>query len=315
MASSSESTASEYDKQGFLSFTNSADKKYAKAKNLWFILIQGSLFAYKTPLEATPIFTHALNGASVTVVTDDKSKKKGAKAVFALTLKCSGSDAVLTFTTMNAEDRDNWHTELTSATSKSAVEAPEKTAGKRQKGGLMFRAKKSVASKAGKGIAKRLADDDTKALLAALRKAIAKHQSEKRAAEIETSIMKIAIKSYLLVDNKSISGAEFLKVDAPLRAAFELTAKIFDKASRASDTALLEACQRVEVLYGNCEKVLESLLLAHVKPATILRLKDVFTTISSAKFLFALFRDESLEEEVHDLVKAMEYYTQFHYDH
>jgi hypothetical protein len=314
MAASSGDAVVEVDKQGFLGYVNSGDKKFAKKpKNMWFTLIQGSLFVYKTPLDAAPVFTHAINGATIASLADEKSKSKSTKGNFGLTVKSAGSDALVTLTAINAEDRDNWVTELNAATSKAAVEAPEKTATKRQRGGLMFRAKKSVASKAGNGMVKRLADDDTKALLAALRKVIGKHQSEKRASEIESSIMKIAIKSYLLVDNKSIVGSEFLKVDGPLRAAFELTAKIFDKASRANDQALMDACQRVEVLYSDCEKVLETLLLPHVKPATILRLKDVFTTISSPRFLFAIFRDESLEEEVHDLVKAMEYYTQFHY--
>lgn len=306
------------DKQGFLEYMNPLDKKYSKKyKSLWWILIGGSMFAYKSPLDAAPLVTLKVQGATVTSVAE-KKKSKGTRTKSYFHMRCTDLTEPVQFATVNEEDRDNWVVELTAATSKDAVEAPEKQAGKRVKGGLMFRAKKSMASKtavssAGKGMMRRLADDDTRQLLAALKKVVSKHSSEKRAIDIENNIIKIAVKCYLLIDNKSIASADFLQVDQPLRAAFELTSKIFDRMHRVTDAALLEACQRVEQLYQNCEKVLENLLLPHVKSATILRLKDVFTFLSNHRFLFAIFRDESLEEEVHDLVKAMEYYTQFHY--
>lgn len=307
------------DKQGFLEFLNPGDKNFNKKyKSLWWILIGGSLFAYRSPLDASPLVTLTVSGGTVGTVPDKPGKSKGSKQRSYFHLKCTDLAEPVQFATINIEDRDQWVAELTVATGKAASEAPEKQAGKRSKGGLIFRAKKSVVTRtatsgAGKGMMRRLADEDTRQLLTAMKKVVTKHANEKRATEIENSIIKTAVKCYLLVDNKSISGSEFLQVDAPLREAFELTAKIFDRVHRATDEALMAACQKVEVLYANAEKVLENLMLPHVKQGSILRLKDVFSFMANAKFLFAIFRDESLEDEVHDLVKAMEYYTQFHY--
>jgi hypothetical protein len=42
-------------------------------------------------------------------------------------------------------------------------------------------------------------------------------------------------------------------------------------------------------------------------------IRNVFGYLGSARFLKEVFLDEELEDEVHDLVKAMEYYTQFHH--
>lgn len=306
------------DKQGFLEYHNPADKKYSKkAKSLWFVLIQGSLFGYKMPTDAEPVVTLAVKGGQISVAADSgKGKGKGSKKGAPLIFKVAGGAADVTLVSVNEEDRDKWVQDLTAATTKETVAAPDRNAVKRSKGGLAFRAKKSLASKtaasgAGKGVMKRLADEETLHLLAALKKVVGKHSTERRATEIENSILKIAVKCYLLVENKQLHGGDFNRVDKPLREAFELTTKIFDRMHSVSDEALLDACMRVEVLYGNAEKVLENLLLPCVKQGTLNRVKDVFSFLSNGKFLFGIFKDESLEDEVCDLVKSMEYYVSF----
>src|SRR3989338_943406 len=130
MAAGSESSAVEFDKQGFLQYQNPADKKFSKKhKNLWFVLVEGSLFAYKTPLEATPLFTHAISGSNVAAVADtaSKDKKKTSQKEWALTIKLTAQDAPINLMTMNGDDRDNWVAELTNASSKSVVDDPETT--------------------------------------------------------------------------------------------------------------------------------------------------------------------------------------------
>jgi Domain of unknown function (DUF758)/PH domain len=313
----------EVDKQGFLEVKdpNSA-KKAKKWKATWFILLSGSLFTYKSPLDAAPTSTYVLKDGKVITTDADGGKGKGKKGktekkgYFQLQLKAL--DKPLEFACVNLDDRDSWVAMLTEGTKKEAVEAPSKEQSKRKRGSLMFRAKKSMGSKAatsgaGKGMMRRLADDDTRALLAALKKTIGKHISEKRATEIEDSIIKIAVKSYFLVDNKSLPSDAFLAVDGPLRATFELLGKIYDRMHRCTDDTLMDAFQRVEKHLEEAGKVLENLLIAHVTPKSINRLKDIFTCLGSAKFLFAIFKDNELEDEVHDLVKAMESYTMFEY--
>ena len=57
---------------------------------------------------------------------------------------------------------------------------------------------------------------------------------------------------------------------------------------------------------------MEKMLLPFVAAKSLHRLKDTFSCLANAKFLYTVFMDDDLEDEIHDLVKAMEYYTQFH---
>lgn len=307
------------DKQGFIELKDNNAKK-AKTKAVWCVLIDGTLHTYKTPLDATPLGKYDLKGMKLEEKSEGKGKGKGkgkkkTKAGFTVTFE--GQKSVVEFSCVNDEDRENWVEVLKENESKDPSEPPTREQGKRHRGSLMFRAKKSVGGKAatsgmGKGMMKRLADDDTKQLLTALKKVVGKYFDEKRANEIENSIIKLAVKCYFLVENKSLSSESFLDVDGPIRSAFELISKIYDKMHRVNEEALREAFGRVSKDLQKTESVLEGLLLPYVKQKTLQRLKDTFSCLSNPKFLFAVFQDEELEDEIHDLVKAMEYYTQFH---
>jgi len=302
------------DKQGFLEI----QPKKGKWKAYWFILLGGSLHYYKTPLDATAYGSYKVKDASIEEILLDKGKgsrknKGKEKSVFSV----KSGDSTDLFRCVNVEDRESWMMSLEAAKSKEETKPPSKEQGKRKRGSLMFRAKKSVGSKmatssGGKGMMKRLADDDTTQLLAALKKVVTKYASQKRADEIENNILKIAVKCYFLIDNKSLRSQAFLDVDGPLREAFELCSKIYDKMHTVTDQALKDAFARVNGHFLKTESILENLLLPYCKKATIQRLKDTFSFLANPKFLWSIFHDESLEDEIHDLVKAMEYYTQFH---
>lgn len=44
---------------------------------------------------------------------------------------------------------------------------------------------------------------------------------------MEKNIIKIAVKAYLLIENKTVTADDFLVADKPLRESFELMVKIF----------------------------------------------------------------------------------------
>jgi len=241
--------------------------------------------------------------------------RKKKKSCFNLTL----GDSSYAIEGSGEEDCKQWIDEINRVKNLAPSEPPSKEAIQTKKLGRAARIKKAAGGKiavsgAGKAISRRLADDETLQLLKNLKVVIKKDSgNQKKAEEIEDDIMKIAVKSFFLVDNKVIPGDAFLDVDGPIRKAFELIVKVWDKKDRSTPDSLKVAFNAIEGHLHKAEQVLIKILLPHLKPKSIARIKNIFNYVGSAKFLNNIMMDPELEDEVHELVKALEYYTQFYH--
>ncbi len=212
------------------------------------------------------------------------------------------------------------HTEWIAALKKNKEfeesEAPQRV--KRKKESVLNRAKKKMAGSAatshlGKRVVKSIINEETTSLLSAMKRIVKKESSQKKADEFEKNIIKIAVKSYLLIENKKLTGDDFLEVDAPLRESFELMIKCFNARGRVQQQVVLDALKKVEASIKKAEHILTGLLSAHLTNKNMFRLTQTFGYLGNAEFLNKVFNDPALEGEVEKLVDAMEYYTQFHY--
>jgi len=169
-------------------------------------------------------------------------------------------------------------------------------------------------SSVGKAIMKKIVNDETTTLINALKALVASESgSEKKAQEMEKNIIKLAVKAYILVDNKIVRGEQFLVADKPLRDAFNLLVKVFNGRQRAKKERIVEALQKVEADLKKAEKVLTELLAPHLSPENMMRMESIFSTVANVKFLEAVFYNDGVEDELEKLIDAMDYYTQFHY--
>jgi len=130
---------------------------------------------------------------------------------------------------------------------------------------------------------------------------------------MEKNIIKIAVKSYLLIEKKKLDPDEFLKADKPLRQAFELLCRCFNGRHRVQSNVLYEALVRIEQSLREAEEILTNLLAPFLTSKNLFRISSTFGVLADAKFLSRVFSDQSYDEELEKLVDAMEYYTQFHY--
>eukprot|EP00211_Chloroparvula_japonica_P008030 CAMPEP_0119129370 /NCGR_PEP_ID=MMETSP1310-20130426/7149_1 /TAXON_ID=464262 /ORGANISM="Genus nov. species nov., Strain RCC2339" /LENGTH=310 /DNA_ID=CAMNT_0007119789 /DNA_START=203 /DNA_END=1135 /DNA_ORIENTATION=+ len=298
--------------QGFLMIK--CDDKAVKLvkKELWVVQVGSSLHLYKSPVEAAPLQSLEIKGAEVAKLD---AKKKAKKSSLEMTVGKSRFEIACA----GEEDRENWFAALTEASGKEPAPPPSKEAvEKSKKLGRGARMKKAAGGKlassgAGKAMTRRLADEETQLLLKNLKIVIAKDSNKKKADEIENDIMKIAVKSFFLVDNKVVNGNVFLDVDGPIRRAFELIEKVWDKKERLSEEACTNAFKTIEGHLRKAEKVLTEILLPHLKPHSIQRIKGIFNYLGSARFLQQIIMDDELEDEVHELVQAMVRYTQVHH--
>jgi hypothetical protein len=161
---------------------------------------------------------------------------------------------------------------------------------------------------------KSIVNEETTTLLNALKALVqAESGSSKKAEELEANIIKIAVKAFLLVENKDLKGSDFLKADAPLRTAFNLLVKVFNGRRRAKRERVIEALEKVEKELKEAERIIVELLSPHIQTKNMMRLTSVFSTVGNLKFLETIFYDDSIEDELEKLIDAMDYYTQFHY--
>lgn len=301
------------EKAGFLSIKSGNKKTKQIGKKEVYCLTAGStLHCYKNPLETDVIESVELKGCVVEKVPQDPKKKK--KSCFTVTI----GESQYIVEASGDDDTAQWMEEFNRVKNLAPAPPPTKEAIQTKKLSRGARMKKAAggklaASGAGKAMTRRLADEETLGLLRNLKKVITKDSNAKNAEEIESDIMKIAVKSFFLVDNKVLPGDAFLDVDGPIRKAFELIVKVWDKKDRTSPESLKVAFSTIEGHLRKAEATLTKILLPHLQAKSIARIKNIFAYIGSARFLQNIMTDAELEDEVHELVKAIEYYTQFHH--
>jgi len=278
------------------------------------ILVGGSLFYYKTMTDAQPKGQVDLKGYTINPDAKSSDKKK-----FAFSIEKDGK-VDFSGQTGTPEQKDTWVVALKAATSLEPCEPPAKDGtSKKKKQTVGMGMQKGIASatadsSVGKAIMKKIVNDETTTLINALKALVTTESgSEKKAAEMEKNIVKIAVKAYILVDNKYLKGEQFLVADKPLRDAFNLLVKVFNGRQRAKKERVVEALQKVEGFLKTAEKVITDLLGPHIGGKNMMRLASIFATVANVKFLETVFYNESVSDELEKLIDAMDYYTQFHY--
>jgi hypothetical protein len=94
---------------------------------------------------------------------------------------------------------------------KDLDESPPPTKERRKKDSVMTRMKKRVAGNAatsplGKKVVKSIINEETTALLNAMKRIVKKVDSQKKADELEKNVIKLAVKAFMLVENKKLNG-------------------------------------------------------------------------------------------------------------
>jgi len=212
-----------------------------------------------------------------------------------------------------------WKIAIEEGLQKEKSEPPTVVAQKGKKQGVMNRVKKRAASKTatsvlGKKVMKAIVNEETTTLLNALKRIVKSESGNaKKADDLEKNIIKIAVKSFLLIENKVLTADDFLVADKPLREAFELMVKVFNGRGRVKEEKIKEALAKVEELLKKAEEVITNLLAPHLTSKNMLRISSAFGCIANVTFLTTVFQNDQLEEDLDKLIDAMEYYTQFHY--
>jgi len=278
------------------------------------VIVGGTLYYYKLLTDKEPKGKVDLKGTTI-----NPEIKPGEKKKFAFAVEKDGKQEICG-QSGSKDEKDKWVDALKHGTTLDPSEPPSREGiGEKKKQTVGMGMKKGIASATadstvGKAIMKKIINDETTTLINALKALVTSETgSEKKAIEMEKDIVKLAVKAYILVDNKDIKGQQFLIADKPLREAFNLLVKVFNGRTRARKDRVIEALQKVEVFLKQAEKVITELLAPHLGGKNMMRLQSIFAQIANVKFLETVFYNEAVADELEKLIDAMDYYTQFHY--
>jgi len=281
-------------------------------KAFYCLVIGGSFYYYKNSTDPEP--KGAIHLAEHKIVSPAPDSKK--KYTFII----QKANNPLFIGACSAEpELKSWLIALEKSLTLDKSDPPMVVVQKAKKDGVMKRVKKSAVSKGatsalGKKVMKVIVNDETAALLNALKRIVKTQTGDaKQGEDLEKNIIKLAVKAFLLIENKQVNADDFLVADKPLRESFELMVKVFNGRSRAKDEKIREALVKVEELLKKAEEILTNLLAPYLSSKNMLRISAIFGSVASVEFLFPAFKSPSSEEDLDKLIDAMEYYTQFHY--
>jgi len=310
----------EFDKDGFLAKRfGSKEKSRRIGKPKWHIyyinLIGGSLHYYKEIDDTEPKGTINLSALKLNPNETEGSTKK-----YCFQLKDEKESYL--FSCEDESDWKEWTTAVQANMNKSPCPPLKKDKKKSRMEQLAQNAKKNVISKAtssalGKKAIRSHAPEEVKNLIKATTNLVEKdNKNSEKAKEIEENIFKIGVKVFFILNEGQLTMEEVLKADKPLRAAMELLSKCYDHAKfskRVDDKGLVAKFGEVHQQALEAGEILTKLLEVHMKPKNLVKIKETIQYLTNPDFLLKVFKDDSLDEDLQELVSAMEHYTQFHF--
>jgi len=315
------SFSEEFDKDGFIWKRNgsSANAKRRIGQKKWKFyyinLIGGAIHYYKDFEDQDPKGSIKLN--ELKLFKDDK---EGSSQKFCFALRNDTHDYLFYLDEEN--DYKDWIEAIEKSMNKESRPPLKKEKRKTRAQELAYRLKKNTVGKAatsalGKKALRSQAPEEVKNLIASLKHIIEKDtKSPKKAAEIEDNLFKIGVKAYFLIDAGKCKFDELLAADKPVRQALEILSKCHDHAkySRNPNPKLLEdKFAQVQKLLSEAAAILTNLLSPHMKAKNAQRIKDTTDYLGNPERLMRIFQDDSLNDDLQELISAGEHYTQFHF--
>eukprot|EP00123_Amoebidium_parasiticum_P022737 comp9388_c0_seq1/m.4438 comp9388_c0_seq1/g.4438 ORF comp9388_c0_seq1/g.4438 comp9388_c0_seq1/m.4438 type:complete len:331 (-) comp9388_c0_seq1:191-1183(-) len=294
-------------KQGLGEVSGEKDKK---SKPVWYALVQGTLFWYKSQSFSQLKGDLQLKGSSIEHATKPQPHS--------LVIKVDGKvQLVMGFT--DADLAKEWEAALTSARDVPAGDPPSKSRGKSLSMGARMKkatAGKMATSSAGKAMAKATINEEAKLLISAVKNLITETYDSKTANTVENNIIKIFVKYHYLMTEGQIEEDAWTTMDKGLREAFKWGVKITDNVQSGRHIppeTMTEWIGLIKKALKEVEKKLFELMQPHVQAKTLSRISGCFTIFCSEDFLRAIFSPKKVKAsgDSDSLTYAMERYLQF----
>lgn len=278
-----------------------------RGKFLWVTVKGSTLFTYTSADQVDFKKKYELAGSTI----EDSSVQ------FSFAIKQADKD-LFTLSATSKNDCEGWRAFIAHASSKAPGSPPVKEKATKKKLSLAMKASKNIGgmiatSKAGKKAVNVAIPDELRELIVALKRVISVYKDRALSDEVETCIIKVLFKTFVLEREKIVEFDQFLQADAPLREAFEVLIFMRDNEDRLRPETIDEKLALVSRFLQQVQGHLVSMLLPHVQPKTIKRISVTFGLLSSTEFLAFVWTSPVCLEEKELLVDAMNRYTQFNF--
>eukprot|EP01133_Synstelium_polycarpum_P013672 gene13672-16100_t len=230
----------------------------------------------------------------------------------------NSSNKVTYFSTNTAAEYTAWSESIKQCIGKKNLGVPifhHESAKREGRTDVLFRAKKNISGKiassgVGKSGLKKLIPEEGRELISSVKKIIRRVSNEEKANETEKNIIKILVKVFFQIDNKTVQLQDLAKVDKSLRDAFNLLDRAFRfyGVKRASDLAPILGKASAALKDAENESVI--LFTPYLRPDNIQKMRTTFAFLGSLEFFTKVWDDMEIEDDLFLLISALNKYTQ-----
>eukprot|EP01132_Coremiostelium_polycephalum_P006829 gene6829-8470_t len=309
MEPSSASTIVDIQHQGILDFAKKSTLSGLKWKNSYVRLLPGGIFIYKTDKDEHYKFI------DIELAHIDESPTISRSNCF--TIK-SSNNKITYFSANSITEFSKWVEQVKICIGKKNIGEPvfDHSVAKREgRTDIMFRAKKNLSGKiassgVGKSGLKKLIPEEGRELITSVKKIIRRVSNDEKANEIEKNIIKILVKVFFQIENKTIQIPDLAKVDKALRDAFNHLDRAFRYYGVRKASDLIAIFEKASAALKQAETETIVLFTPYLSPVNIQKVKSTFAFLGSVDFFSKVWDDMEIEDDLFLLISALNKYTQ-----
>jgi hypothetical protein len=277
------------DKEGA---TQMFSKKSKKWKGKYAILSGGGLY-YKSK-QKDPELSEPIIIKGATVESTDEHKKK-----FAIKITLGSDETLISFD--SEAERAEWLSALKANTDKEVGFGDKAKSKKTQSAAMRIKkaAGSSVAtSSAGKGLIKEFLGKDGIKLIDLIKQVITIHEGKKKAAEVESNIIRVAVKVILLWQNKDITNNDIASTVPKVKAVWSDIIDFCEMSFAYDPPKIKSSGEELTTCFKN-------MLKDFVTDNTLERMASTISYITTKELLDVLFTNEAQDELKKELTRIL----------
>jgi len=285
--SSSSLPSSSQWKEGFL-----ARREKGIIRSSWrdkfVILLEGSLFYYQSHTDLTPKGVMHLTNCQVLEAPEKKIKKK-----FVFYVHPPNSNDDLYFAATNETEKQDWMEAIQKSLTKTPSSPPDKDFIKKNKPTAVYMSGRLIDSFTNLGasgkIAKEFINDDTEAIIEALKSFMIQYYGADKANKLEKQVVSVVVKAAVLYKEKHITKEYFASTVVPTRL---LISKIIDGFEIPFTFSAPEAIESLRAV----QKSLIQIMRPYLHEKTITKINEIFDILCDEELVSDFFTKRKYKE-------------------
>ncbi|KYR02516.1 hypothetical protein DLAC_11476 [Tieghemostelium lacteum] len=296
--------------QGILDYTKKQSLIGLKWKNRYVRLVNGGIYIYNN--EKDPKYKLLDIEFAVLIPTSEGITRPNSFSIR------DANNKLVYFSCNTTSDHQKWCELVKKCIGQKNAGEPQfdQTVVKREgRNDVLFRAKKNISGKiassgVGKSGLKKLIPEEGRELINGFKKIVKRTTNDDKANEMEKNLIKILVKVFFQLDNKSVQVQDVVGIDKHLRDGFNLLDKAFRFYGVKRGSELSPILEKAANALKEAENETCKVFAPYLRPHNLQKIRNTYALLASQDFLVKVWDDPEIEDELFLLISALNKYTQ-----